>query len=89
MVKVTDSDFNKKLKGRENKIGQFTHFPVRCLEGVAVSEMKVGDLITINGKAVNLGIKDLATEVIKTPLLAVPKTILVWILCLFLQNFFY
>ena len=50
MVKVTDSDFNKKLKGRENKIGQFIHFPVRCLEGVAVSDIN-GDLITINGKA--------------------------------------
>ena len=77
LIMVTDTEFNYQLKGRESRIGQFINFPVRCLDGVAISDLKVGDTLAVNGAAVNILTETLEAEVCKLPSLQVPKAILV------------
>jgi hypothetical protein len=67
LIMVTDTEFNYQLKGPESRIGHFINFPVRCLDGVAISELKVGDTLAVNGAAVNILTKTLVAEVCNRP----------------------
>jgi len=77
LVKVVDNDFNKQLKGRKARIGQFINFPVRALIGVPIAELKNGDIVRIDLKQIGLKLKALDTEFLKAPTIQEPRVVLV------------